>query len=135
MSTDSVGSLAEEAAKLLAVIQGWAGDHSGQTGDTATGQASDASGTSGVEEPSDSGQADDATHVHHEGAPECRWCPLCQLARVAKATTPEVREHLSSAAVSLALAFKGLLEGVDDTARRSDPIEKIDLDADLGVAE
>ena len=49
---------------------------------------------------------------------------------LAKAATPEVRDHLSNAALSLALAFKGLMEGVETPDDRSDPFEKIDLDID-----
>ncbi len=64
------------------------------------------------------------------GGTECRWCPLCQSVRLAKAATPEVRDHLSNAALSLALAFKGLMEGVETPDDRSDPFEKIDLDID-----
>lgn len=118
MSTEHVGTLAEEAAKLVAALQGWGSDQGDAAEDDDTAAASQDEGT-------------DAFHDHasHDPAsPECRWCPLCQLVRVAKATSPEVRDHLASAAVSLALAFKGLLEGVDEPSDRSDPVEKIDLD-------
>jgi hypothetical protein len=46
---------------------------------------------------------------------------------MARATSPDVREHLTQAATSLALAVKGLLEDPAETARRSTPLEKIDL--------
>ncbi len=92
---EPVGTLAEEAAKLLAAVHLRAGD---------PGTAS----------------SDD-----HPA--ECRWCPLCQLARMAKATSPEVRDHLSQAGVSLALALKGLLDDSTTTPRRETPLEKIDV--------
>ncbi len=118
MSTEHVGTLAEEAAKLVAALQNWGAE---------AGKAAGATGASGAE----GGEQADASYDHasHDPtSPECRWCPLCQLVRVARATTPEVREHLASAGMSLALAFKGLLDGVDDPSSRSDPVEKIDLD-------
>jgi hypothetical protein len=131
MSSEPVGSLAEEAAKLIAAVQGWAGEHAGPARDRSSsrdGSCEDADVADGGADSDDDdfGQG----HEGHDLGVECRWCPLCQLARVAKATTPEVRDHLASAGLSLALALKGLLEGVDDGANRSEPVEKIDLDLD-----
>lgn len=96
---EPVGTLAEEAAKLFAVLHGWLGDDLAEEG---------------------IGRTDPA-------AAECHWCPLCRLARMARATSPDVREHLTQAATSLALAVKGLLEEPAETVRRSAPLEKIDL--------
>ncbi|MFY9913190.1 MAG: hypothetical protein WAK18_00880 [Nocardioidaceae bacterium] len=122
MSSEPVGSLAEEAAKLIAVVQGWAGEHDGHR-DTA--DAETASSAGGAHEGHD--------EHHHDGSadPDCQWCPLCRVARAARATTPEVREHLATAALSLALAFKGLLDGLEHRPDQDppDPVEKIDLDA------
>jgi hypothetical protein len=55
--------------------------------------------------------------------------------RLAKAATPEVRDHLTNAALSLALAFKGLMDGVESPSDRSGTFEKIDLDVDPGGPE
>ena len=104
MSTDPVGSLTEEAAKLIAALQGWTQEMRGR-------------------------ESDDHDHDHaghDELSAECRYCPLCNLARFAKAATPEVRDHLASAGLSLALAFKELM---DNASPRPDPtpVEKIDL--------
>jgi hypothetical protein len=128
---EPVGTLAEEAAKLFAAIQSWAADREPAA---ATRRSED-------EEPGpvqpdplqpDAEDVDDPqrTHRHPDpepGSTECRWCPHCQLVRMAKATSPDVREHLSQAALSLALALKGLLEEPERTARRAAPVEKIDL--------
>jgi hypothetical protein len=118
MSAEHVGTLAEEAAKLVAAMQNWGAEAASATADR------DAPGSESDEKAHSS-----SDHAWHDpDSPECRWCPLCQFVRAAKATSPEVRDHLASAAVSLALAFKGLLDGVDERADRSDPVEKIDLD-------
>jgi hypothetical protein len=109
MSPEPVGSLAEEAAKLVSALS------SMQPGGHA-----------------DEGDSHDA---HDPLAPECRYCPLCALARAARSLTPEVREHLASAAGSLLLAARGLLdeavakagEGADGAGER---VEKIDLAED-----
>jgi hypothetical protein len=129
MSSEPVGSLAEEAAKLIAAVQGWAADQAGERS-----SSDDAAHTAHTAHTGHTGQTDDAGRV----PAECRWCPLCQLVRAAKATSPEVREHLTAAALSLALAFKGLMEAGDgpaqqtDPSERSDPVEKIDLDSYTG---
>lgn len=124
MSPEPVGSLAEEAAKLIAVVQGWAADADSEPNRDDRAAADDAA------HADESAHADHTAHGDHGSAAECRWCPLCQLARAAKATTPEVREHLTSAAMSLALAFKGLMDGIEVPAGRDEPVEKIDLDFD-----
>ena len=109
---EPVGTLAEEAAKLLAAVHVWAGDSKGTP---AEGDET---------ETAMSGEA--GPHDDHNAA-ECQWCPLCRLARMAKATSPDVRAHLSQAAVSLALAVKGLLDVPTTAERRETPFEKIDL--------
>lgn len=136
MSAESVGTLAEEAAKLIAVVQGWASEHTGPERATAANKPEP-----GANEPGHPVGATDGTqnqhgeraadHADHGPMVECRWCPLCQSMRVAKAATPEVRDHLANAAMSLALAFKGLVDSVDDASPRSSPVEKIDLDSDI----
>ena len=137
MSTDPVGTLAEEAAKLVAVMQGWAADHSGHADADLDDVSSSTGREPGGNEPGHTvgdaagrEQASHHDHDHEHRGAECRWCPLCQSVRLAKAATPEVRDHLSNAALSLALAFKGLMEGVETPDDRSDPFEKIDLDID-----
>ncbi len=139
MSNEPVGSLAEEAAKLVAVLQGWAGEHAGPEGAARPGHEAPAPGANEpghpVQEPGrsrdDAGPGDQGSPAGHDDhSAECRWCPLCQSMRLARAATPEVREHLTSAAVSLALAVKELLDNVDASTADPDPVEKIDIDLD-----
>jgi hypothetical protein len=107
---EPVGTLAEEAARLLAAVHVWAGDS------TAASRGRGPDGADG-----------EAEHHDEHDLAECQWCPLCRLVRMARATSPEVREHLSQAAVSLALAVKGLLDDPRTTERRETSLEKIDL--------
>jgi hypothetical protein len=106
MSPEPVGSLAEEAAKLVSALSSM--------------------------QPAGHGDPD---NPHDPLAPECRYCPLCALVRTARSMTPEVREHLASAATSLLLAARGFLDEAmaksdGDGAEPDKPVEKIDLAED-----
>lgn len=121
---DDVGSVAEETAKLLSALQGWAKD-SGQQHASAAEQAA-------------GGLADTvrgmSAAIGH--GPDCKYCPVCQVLNVVRETSPEVREHLAVAASSLLQAFQGVLATQipeDAKPRRAGPVEKIDLDDDSGA--
>ena len=109
---EPVGSVAEEAAKLLGALSGWAREH----GDGATSMA------------------DSISHELHEhiatGSPECAWCPVCRTISAIRQTSPEVRAHLTSAASSLMLAVSGMMATHPHT--RDAHVEHIDLDGDDG---
>ncbi|MCH1868230.1 hypothetical protein [Nocardioides sp. CFH 31398] len=71
------------------------------------------------------------------GAPECQWCPVCRAVHVVRSASPEVREHLSTAASSLLQAAASLLastgaprdaEPGPGGATPDDGLEHIDLD-------
>jgi len=118
-SQDPVGSVGEEAAKLLGALSEWARDQ----GDDYAGSAADAAGTfaHAVQDVSE--------HVA-TGGEDCRYCPVCQVIHVVRNTSPEVRTHLSVAASSLMHAAAGLLATNTGDQSKSSPVEKIDLDAD-----
>jgi hypothetical protein len=103
---EPVGTLAEEAAKLLGALSGWAdrGDQGGPGGrvDDLASRASDA--LHQVAAHASASHASGAT-----GAGECTWCPLCRTVHAVRSLSPEVREHLASAATSLVHAAAGLL--------------------------
>ena len=113
---EAVGSLAEEAAKLLGALGGWASDGAG---DAASGAA---------------GLLHDLNERIATGGAECRYCPLCQMISAVRDTSPEVKQHLATAATSLLHAATGLLEaraGRAGDAAAGEPVQKIDLaDAD-----
>ena len=71
--TPHVGSLGEEATKLLGALSGWAREHVGEVNDhLATGSA------------------------------ECTWCPICRAVHSVRELSPEVALHLATAATALA---------------------------------
>lgn len=113
---DSVGSVGEEAVKLLAALQEWARENGSDYAKAAAAAASGAAATaSSVNE-----------HIA-TGGKDCRYCPLCQLISAVRATSPEVRQHLTSAASALLRAAATAM--ATDVGRRQEdsPVEKIDL--------
>ena len=112
MSRESVGSVAEEAAKLFAVLQ------------QATAEAK-GHHTAHVEEeaePEHDVPADEAEHEHgtaHRGGPECQWCPVCQLIAKVRTTSPETIEQLSTAAAGVLGSLRSLLEAAAEAARQA----------------
>ncbi len=112
-----VGSVAEEAAKLMGALSGWAREQ----GDTAAGGAA----------ASVAGLADLAKDLEgHVGGENCTYCPVCRVIGMVRATSPEVKTHLTTAATSLLqAAMSALATPVPDEARRGQAgVERIDLD-------
>ena len=115
-----VGSVAEEAARLLGALQGWAREGAPEASSGAAGAAASASA---------------ALHDLNEhiatGGEDCRYCPVCRVIAAVRQTSPEVKDHLTTAAVSLLHAATGILETRGETRQeRRDPVEKIDLSDD-----
>lgn len=118
-----VGSVAEEAAQLLAALTSLA--HPGARGRGAAGTTGDEN-------------AHDPLHGTDErlapGAPECAWCPLCQVIHAVRTTSPEVKAHLAVAASSLSQAAAALLAAGPAGSAPASPeesgVHRIDLDAD-----
>lgn len=118
-----VGSVGEEAAKLLGALSEWARDQRDTTAHSAAEAAS--------------GFAAAAQQVHEHLAtdsPECRYCPVCQVISFVRSTSPEVREHLTAAAGSLLQAASGLLATTSPQQDRARPsgVERIDLEDEPG---
>lgn len=93
MSKEPVGSVAEEAAKLFAVLQNAAKDAP----------------------PAEESAAE---HEHKLG-PDCVWCPVCQLIHRVRSTSPETIEQLSTAAAHVLGSLRSLLEAASDAARQA----------------
>jgi hypothetical protein len=104
---EPVGSVAEEAAKLFAVLQ-----HAADTGGT----------TYAEQDPADEKHepAPDDVHEHGIGrGPECQWCPVCQLINKVRHTSPETIEQLSTAAAHVLGSVRSLLEAAAEAARQA----------------
>lgn len=101
---EPVGSVAEEAAKLFAVLQNAAAEATPDTEPRA------------AEAPA----AGDAQHEHdHKLGPDCVWCPVCQLIHRVRNTSPETIEQLSTAAAHVLGSLRTLLESAAEAARQA----------------
>jgi hypothetical protein len=109
---DPVGSVGEEAVKLFKALQDWAQEGGGDA--AASGAAS----------------AFQNLNEHFAtGGQDCKFCPLCQVISAVREVSPEVKQHLSTAASSLLQAAAAMAS--DASRRREDsPVEKIDLSDD-----
>ena len=125
---EPVGSVGEEAAKLLAALQGWAREHLGEPprDPGSPTDPSDASGPAGTP-----GGGGFASAYIADGSAACRVCPVCQLITLARGVNPESLEQLSRAAGTMLHALAELVDSAGRShARRSAPVQKIDLTDD-----
>ena len=101
---ETIGSVADEAAKLAASLIDW---------------VKDAAESTGAGRPN--------LHIA-TGAEECTICPICQMLHILRGAKPEVFDHLKAAAFSLMLAARAALDtdpaGPDG---RRGPVESIDI--------
>jgi hypothetical protein len=123
MSDDDpeIGSVSEEAAKLVGALSDWAKDQGG------------AGAASGVG-ASLSGLVDLAREVDaHVAGENCTYCPLCRVIGAVRATSPEVKAHLTTATTALIQAAASAMAThvPPEAQRRSEPVQRIDLDEDL----
>jgi hypothetical protein len=107
---EPVGSLGEEAAKLLGALQDWA-----QEGGGAAASSGAASAFKNLNE-----------HIA-TGDQECKYCPLCQVISAVRDVSPEVKQHLTSAASSLLQAAAAAMATDVSRRRGESAVEKIDL--------
>ena len=120
---EQVGSVSEEAAKLLGAFSEWAREHGPDLG-----EGNGANGLAGLAGRAAAAVQEVSDHVD-TGAPECSWCPVCRTVHLVRATSPEVRDHLASAAASLLQAAAGILAAAATPQDRTAPsVEHIDLD-------
>jgi hypothetical protein len=95
---EPVGSVGDEAAKLLGVLAGWASEHARDLNEhVATGDA------------------------------ECLYCPICRTVHAVRGASPEVRDQLASAASTFLQAAAGLLSSTGSSEPTS-RVQRIDLD-------
>jgi len=123
-STGDIGSLGEEAARLFAAATDWARQHTGDTADPAGQTATDPGDWLGHE------------HIA-TGAPECRWCPVCQAIGLLRTTSPDLKEHVASLVVVARQVLDSVAETVGEPGSNAKPrpepkpdVERIDLSED-----
>ncbi|MET0999212.1 MAG: hypothetical protein ABWX73_10885 [Marmoricola sp.] len=114
---ETVGSVGDEAAKLLGALSDWAKDQ----GTDYKGSAAGAAGSFAA------AVQDIGTHIATEGE-DCRYCPVCKVIHAVRQTSPEVRAHLTLAASSLMHAAAGLLATNTGQHDKGPSVEKIDLE-------
>jgi hypothetical protein len=98
---DPVGSVADEAAKLLGALAGWATEHTREVNE----------------------------HLA-TGAPECLYCPVCRTVHAVREASPEVKAQLASAASTFLQAAAGLLSAAGQAESSASRVQHIDLDDD-----
>jgi hypothetical protein len=114
---EPVGSVGEEAVKLFKTLQDWAQESGGDA--AATGAAS----------------AFQTINEHiATGDENCKFCPVCQVISAVREVSPEVKQHLSSAASSLLHAAAAAMstDTADRGRTRKSSVEKIDLSESSG---
>ncbi len=115
-SSEEVGSLGEEAAKLIGALGEWARDQGAAGVAGMAGQAADA-------------VRDVDAHLA-TGAEECTYCPICRTVHLVRQSSPEVREHLTTAASSFLQAAAAMLASGGPARPDSSGLEHIDLEDD-----
>ena len=114
---NEVGPLAEEAAKLIGALSGWAREHAAEASDGLAGMAAQtASAVHGLDE-----------HLA-TGAAECSVCPLCRTVHAVRQLNPDVTTHLAAAVSSLAQAAAALMSTPAPRRTDHDGVEHIPLD-------
>lgn len=114
-----VGSLGEEAAKLLGALSGWAREHAGDAGEGLSGLAAQAAAS-----------AHDLNEHLATGSTECTVCPVCRTVHAVRQLSPEVKTHLTIAVTSLAKATAAIMATTAPGTPRDDGVEHIDLGDD-----
>jgi hypothetical protein len=111
-----VGSVAEEAARLLDALGGWAGARGQAAREAAgdhesAGDHEDAGDATATDEAGTSARSDG--HCAHCGAANgtgtaltCQWCPLCQGLGLLRSVRPETVDRLADLAGALTVALR-----------------------------
>jgi hypothetical protein len=119
-----VGSLGEEAAKLLGALSGWAREHAGDAGEGLSGLAAHAAAS-----------AHDLNEHLATGAAECTVCPVCRTVHAVRQLSPEDKAHLATAVTSLAQAAAAIMATTHSGTAHGDGVEHIDLSDDWPDAD
>jgi hypothetical protein len=100
---DAVGSVGDEAAKLLGALADWASDHIGD-------------------------RAREVNEHIATGDAECLYCPICRTVHAVRGASPEVKAQLAGAASTFLQAAAGLLSAAGHAEPPTSRVQHIDLD-------
>lgn len=142
-----VGSVAEEAARLLDALGGWVST-SGYAAGPAREEAPDPA-VPDTEAPPDETRTQDAQRCGHCGAANegerpvtCQWCPVCQGIGLLRSVRPETVDRLADLAGALATALRDVATHTRGTAGSPQPphdpgtrgprVQDITIDDDQG---
>lgn len=104
---ERIGSVGEEAAKLLGALSDWAKD---AAGDAAHG-------------------LDQRVSEHlATGAAECTYCPICRTVHAVRGMSPEVKEQLATAATTFLQTAASVLVARGTAPGAREGVQHIDLD-------
>ena len=117
--THDVGSLGDEAAKLLGALSGWARDHAGEASEGLSGFAAHAAAS-----------AHDLNEHLATGSAECTVCPVCRTVHAVRQLSPEVKAHLATAMTSLAQAAAAVMATSTPRTEGEVDVEHIDVGDD-----
>lgn len=138
---EQVGTVADEAARLLESLRRTAAEAAADTGPT-TAEATPTPPTAATPRDGTAGHTGDGTHHDGPGCsdPFCQWCPLCRTAAVVRSLSPETLARLADLAGVAAAVLTDLASArgrdvptpttapEDDRAGRSRPIPVRDAD-------
>ncbi|MFB9314434.1 hypothetical protein [Nocardioides plantarum] len=131
-----VGSVGEEAAKLLGALSGWATDagDTGNAGEPGAGLGATLGAALGGLGGLAAERLSEVNDHLATGAAECTYCPVCRTVHAIRGTSPEVKAHLAGAASSFFQAVAAALATQPPPGTRgpgdSTGLERIDLDGD-----
>ncbi len=128
---EDLGTVAEEAAKLLGALGDWARDQGTDWAQGAAGLADHAATTARQVRDHLDPQSWEGIAT---GSEECRYCPVCRTIHAVRLMSPEVKAHLTTAATSLLQAAAGVMAtqvpGSQAGGSGRSGVEHIDLDDD-----
>jgi Family of unknown function (DUF5304) len=106
-----LGSIADEAAKLVEAVQNWARGVGAESGSAAGPLAEFLAAGAG-------------------GSPSCRFCPVCQLVSTVREVRPETVQDLLEVGTSLLASMRTLIERQERewSSRPAAPVQHIDID-------
>jgi hypothetical protein len=118
---EPVGSVAEETARLVEALGGWAQgvatDHGAAPGATAPGAGEVPGGRPEPGGPRAEGCGQCGSTARAGEAAACQLCPICQGIALLRAVRPETVERLAD----LAAALSGTLRDIATERRRQSP--------------